>query len=44
MSMEYLTIYEYAKSSKTDLVRRVYFDNVSQNDKDLELKKFMKKH
>lgn len=42
MSMEYLTIYEYAKSSKTDLVRRVYFDNVSQNDKDLELKKFIK--
>lgn len=41
MSMEYLTIYEYAKSSKTDLVRKTYFDNISENDKNKELNKFL---
>lgn len=41
MSMKYLTIYEYAKSSKTDLIRRIYFDNISENDKSIELNRFL---
>lgn len=32
ISMEYLTIYEFAKSSKTDLIRKTYFNNVADND------------
>ena len=40
--MEYLTIYEFAKSSKTDLIRKTYFNNVADNDSVQELNKFLK--
>lgn len=42
ISMEYLTIYEFAKSSKTDLIRKTYFNNVADNDSVQELNKFTK--
>lgn len=42
ISMEYLTIYEFAKSSKTDLIRKTYFNNVADKDSVQELNKFLK--
>lgn len=40
ISLEYIPIYEYARSSKTEIVRRTYFSNVVSNDADKELNKF----
>lgn len=39
--MEYITIYEYVNSSKIDLTRKIYFDEVSKNNIDDELEKFI---
>lgn len=40
ISMEHLTITEYAKTSKTDIVRRTYFKYVTNRSAELELEKF----
>lgn len=40
ISLEYIPIYEYARSSKTEMVKRSYFANVASNDANKELERF----
>lgn len=40
ISMEYLTISDYAKTSKTDIIRRTYFNYVTNRNPEFELKKY----
>lgn len=40
ISMEYLTIIDYARTSKTDIIRRTYFKCVTNRSPEIELEQF----